>query len=81
MDSNNQNQEKSDGAILGSIIIITIIVFGGTYLLQNKLETIRQERVRYQNSANLISSEDDLNSIQTDLNNNKDIGNIDNNLQ
>ena len=75
-----QNQ-SSIGGIIGTIIIIAIIILGGLYfwgkrIEENKLkqslvsDTTSQETVTSEAAViKSVSSSDDLNSIETDLNN------------
>lgn len=80
-----QNQNKSSiGGIIGTIIIIAIIILGGLYfwgkrIEENKLKqnlvtgTVPSQPAEQSEAAVIksVSASDDLNSIQTDLNNTK----------
>ena len=76
--------QKSNGALLGSIVIIIIIIIGGIYLIKTKLNNINEENIAAEEvnaEANALSSSDELGDIETDLNNTSDIEGVDKNLQ
>ena len=76
----SQNQ-SSIGSIIGTIIIIAIIILGGLYFWGKRIEEakLKQSLVSDTTSQDMVaneaatiksvSSSDDLNSIETDLNN------------
>ena len=74
----NGVQKKSNGALVGSIIVIIILILGGIYLVKMRASQIQQPN---DTTANSLSSGDDLGNIQTDLDNNANIYSLDINLQ
>jgi hypothetical protein len=76
-----EQQKSSIGSIIGTVIIIAIIILGGLYfwgkrieeskLKQNLVSGTTTEPTSMNEAAVIksVSSSDDLNSIQTDLNN------------
>lgn len=86
MDTNLENNQvspvenpKSNGALIGSIVIIIILIIGGIYLVKSKMERVKQadnlaaEQEKIDNSANNLSGSDEINSIEVDLQNNANI--------
>jgi len=77
-------KEKSGGALIGSIIIIVILVLGGIYLIsksqmrdstlpaedQTGVDTTGAEATAGIEISPNLSTSDDLNSIEADLNSN-----------
>ncbi len=74
-------EQQGDGAIVGSIIIIAIIVIGGTYLIQNRIREMREAKLEAEQRADNLSNDDDLGNIQTDLDNNANVNDIDQEMQ
>ncbi|MFA5751177.1 MAG: hypothetical protein WCX79_02100 [Candidatus Paceibacterota bacterium] len=73
-------KEKSNGALIGTIIIILILVIGGIYLFsKNQEDTSVIEEPMIEETADLpeeeanLSESDDLESIEADLNNEMEI--------
>ncbi len=64
-------EQKSNNALIGSIIIIIILVVGGIYLYNKSIN----ERAAEQKNA----TDGGLNTLETDLNN-TDINSIDQNI-
>lgn len=61
MEPNNQIQQKSNGALVGSIIIIVILIIGGIYLWKTSLKENTMPTNSLDETANL---EADANSIE-----------------
>ena len=79
-----ESNKKADGALLGSIIIIIIIIVGGFYLIKTKVREIKQEDLAIEeliNEANTLSSSDEFENIEADLEANSDIDILDQNLE
>lgn len=83
MDRINKNMEptekKSNGALIGSIVIIIILIIGGIYIWQSKVKTTLEQKDQYPGTiseeANALNSlEQDLNDIETDID--VDVNNI-----
>ena len=76
--------QKSNGALLGSIIIIILIIIGGIYLIRTKVNNIQEENVAQEEinaEANMLSSSDEFEDIEADLEANGNIDSLDKNLQ
>ena len=76
--------QKSNGALLGSVIIIILIIIGGIYLIRTKLNNIQEENVAQEEinaEANMLSSSDEFEDIEADLEANGNIDSLDKNLQ
>jgi hypothetical protein len=60
-----QTQQKSNGALVGSVIIIVILIIGGIYFWQTKL---KDKAMPVENvGGDSVSSDDSLN-LEADLN-------------
>jgi len=86
MEINNEvPKQKSNGALIGSIIIIIILIIGGIYLAQNKIkEAKEQEKINAEQAiipANNLSISDEFGDIEKDLNNNADVNSLDQGLE
>jgi uncharacterized protein YpmB len=59
-------EKKSNGALIGSIIILAILIIGGIYVWQSKVKSAVEEK----NSQSQVSPTDeaDLNSLEQDVN-------------
>jgi len=76
--------QKSNGALLGSVIIIILIIIGGIYLIRTKVNNIQEENVAQEEinaEANMLSSSDEFEDIEADLEANGNIDSLDKNLQ
>ena len=65
-------EKKMNGAMVGLIIIIVILVLGGIYIWQSKVKalpegTLQGEVVSPEDEEELNSLENDLNSVDTDI--------------
>jgi len=65
-------EKKSNGALVGSIIIIIILIAGGIYIWQSKVQKALEEKTQMENvvpadDAELDALEQDLNSIDTNV--------------
>lgn len=79
-----ESNQKSNGALVGAIIIIILLIVGGFYLIKTKVNNIRQEDIAQQeliNQANALSSSDEFQDIEADLEANGNLDPIDQNLQ
>lgn len=86
MEINNEvPKQKSNGALIGSIIIIVILIIGGVYLAQNKIkEAKEQEKINAEQaskSADVLSTSDEVSDIEADLNKNADVNSLDKGLE
>lgn len=59
-------EKKSNGALIGSIIIIIILIIGGIYVWQSKMKSALEEKARVQNIIQMNANE--LDALQQDLN-------------
>ena len=60
-------EKKSNGALVGSIIIIIILIVGGIYIWQSKVKNaLEQKSIQSENLA--PTDEEELNSLEQDLN-------------
>ncbi|MBP9715432.1 MAG: hypothetical protein KBD52_03030 [Candidatus Pacebacteria bacterium] len=76
-------QNKTNGALIGSIIIIAILIIGGIYLLKTKaLEREKNSNVFESSTSapNTITS-DSIEDIEADLNLNADMESLDAGLE
>lgn len=78
----DQNK-KSNGALIGSIIVIIILVVGGIYVFKMNIQKAKdiQKANEQINTANVLSSSDETVDIEADLNNNANMDVLDTNLQ
>ena len=65
-------EKKMNGAMVGLIIIIVILVLGGIYIWQSKVKTLPEgtlqgEVVSPEDEEELNSLEQDLDSVNTDI--------------
>lgn len=85
MEPNNEvPKQKSNGALIGSIIIIIILIIGGIYLAQNKIKEAKENALTAEQankSADILSTSDEVNDIEADLNKNADINSLDKGLE
>ena len=73
-------EQKSNGAIIGTIIVIIILVLGGLYLAKSKVADVKEEE-KMEETANTLSTSDELSDIEADLNNNAGIDSLDQSLE
>lgn len=75
--------KKSNGALIGSIIIIVILVIGGIYVFKMNIQKAKdtQKANEQINTANVLSSSDETADIEADLNSNANMDVLDTNLQ
>jgi uncharacterized protein HemX len=64
-------QKKSQGALIGSIIIIIILIIGGIYIWQIKIKEMKAEQQRVQMQAAAINAANlnELKTLEQDINN------------
>jgi ABC-type Na+ efflux pump permease subunit len=60
-------EKKSNGALVGLIIIIIILVIGGIYIWQSKVQSALEEK-KLQSENVTPSDTDELNNLEQDLN-------------
>lgn len=60
-------EKKSNGALVGSIVIIIILIIGGIYIWQTKVQKALEEKIK---AENVVVPEDttELNTLETELN-------------
>jgi flagellar biosynthesis/type III secretory pathway M-ring protein FliF/YscJ len=59
-------EKKSDGALIGSIIIILILILGGVFVWRSKVKEMQLEKkIQEENAAKMT---EELNQIKQDLN-------------
>ncbi|MES2416317.1 MAG: hypothetical protein V4504_01300 [Patescibacteria group bacterium] len=75
--------KKSNGALIGSIIIIIILIIGGIYVFKMNIQKNKdaQEMNADMQQANNLSSSDEASDLEIDLQNNSNIDAIDKNYQ
>lgn len=76
-------QNKTHGALIGSVIIIVILIIGGIYLLKTKTLQQEEDSSVFESSTsapNTINS-DSVEDIEADLNMNADIDSLDAGLE
>ncbi|PIP68798.1 hypothetical protein CO033_01500 [Candidatus Nomurabacteria bacterium CG_4_9_14_0_2_um_filter_32_10] len=61
-------EKKSNGALLGSIIIIIILIVGGIYIWQSKVQKALEEKNKFESENVVPADENDLNALEEDLN-------------
>lgn len=78
-----EQNKKSNGALIGSIIVIIILVVGGIYVFKMNIQKAKdiQKANEQINTANVLSSSDETIDIEADLNNNANMDALDTNLQ
>lgn len=85
MEINNEvPKQKSNGALIGSIIIIIILIIGGIYLAQNRIKEAKENALlteQANKSADNLSASDEVNDIEADLNKNADTNSLDKGLE
>jgi len=71
-----ETEKKSNGALIGSIIIVVILVIGGIYVWQSKVKTTleQKQQVTPADTEELNTLEQNLNSIDTNVD--VDVNNI-----
>ena len=69
-------EKKSNGAFIGSIIIIIILIIGGIYVWQSKVQkALEQKRIEAQTVTPMDANE--LNALEQDINSTDTNVNID----
>lgn len=65
-----EQEKKSHGALIGSIIIIVLLVIGGIYVWQVKVKEMRLENERIQKQINDLNSESitEINNLEQEVN-------------
>ena len=59
-------QKKSNGALIGSIIIIIILIAGGIYIWQSKVQKVIDDKIQSENVA--PANDEGLNDLEQDIN-------------
>ena len=70
-----EQEQKSNGAIIGSIIIIVLLIIGGIYVWQAKMKEVKLEKQKQEEAINASNAE--LNQIEQELKNTDTTSNID----
>jgi len=66
-------EKKSNGALVGSIVIIIILIIGGIYIWQTKVQKALEEKIKTENTVvpedttELDALEQDLNTTDTNI--------------
>jgi len=60
-------EKKSHGALIGSIIIIIILIIGGIYVFQSRIQDMKTKEQLQIEALNELTS-DELNRLEADLN-------------
>jgi Ca2+/Na+ antiporter len=76
-------QNKTNGALIGSIIIITILIIGGIYLLKTKALEREENTNVFESSTSIenTTTSDSIEDIEADLNLNADMDSLDAGLE
>ncbi|MDQ5954505.1 MAG: hypothetical protein QG583_433 [Patescibacteria group bacterium] len=76
-------QNKTHGALIGSIIIIVILIIGGIYLLKTKALEREENTNVFESSTSVenTTTNDSIEDIEADLNLNADIESLDAGLE
>lgn len=69
-----ETEKKSNGAIVGLVVIIIILIIGGVYILQTKIKQVEEikaqnARILAENAALLLEDANALNALEQDLKN------------
>lgn len=69
----NGTEKKGNGAFVGSVIIIIILIIGGIYIWQSKIKNVletknAQQEIIPADTEELNTLEQDLNNINSDIN-------------
>ena len=62
-----EQEKKSYGALIGSIIIIIILILGGVYVWQARIKSLQIQKQMQADALKAITSQE-LNKLQEDLN-------------
>lgn len=76
-------QNKTNGALIGSIIIIVILIIGGIYLLKTKALEREENTNVFESSTSIenTTTSDSIEDIEADLNLNADMDSLDAGLE
>lgn len=75
-------QNKTNGALIGSIIIIIILIVGGIYLLKTKTLQQEEDSIRIESTTSLENNQDDsVEDIEAELELNGDMDSLDAGLE
>ncbi len=87
----NNGAQKTNGAVIGIVVIMLLIIFGGIYLAKTKMderkanEIMLEQQTREQSlqdeAANNLSESDEVTDIEADLKTNSNIDSLDVPLQ
>lgn len=61
-----ESEKKSNGALIGSVIIIIILIIGGIYIWQSKMKSTLEEKAKVQNIIQMNANE--LDALEQNLN-------------
>ena len=61
-------EKKSNGALIGSIVIIIILIAGGIYIWQSKVKSALEEKNKFESENVVPADENELNALEEDLN-------------
>lgn len=61
-----EQEKKPNGALLGSIVIIIILIIGGIYVWQSKVQQLLEQK-KLQSEAITAMDANELNALEQDL--------------
>jgi len=61
-------EKKSNGALIGSIVIIIILIAGGIYIWQSKMKSALEEKNKFEAENVVPADNNELNALEEDLN-------------
>ena len=62
-------EKKSNGALFGSIVIIIILIVGGIYVWQSKVQSaLEQKKIQADRQAEIQMQANELNALEQDIN-------------
>lgn len=67
-----ETEKKSNGALIGSIVIIIILLIGGIYVYQSKVQKALEEKLQSENNISMEATildalEQDINGVDTSV--------------
>ena len=69
MENNMEPEKKSNGALIGSIIIIIILIVGGIYIWQSKVQKALEEKnAQTETAAPTDADAEELDVLDNDIN-------------
>ena len=69
MENNMEPEKKSNGALIGSIIIIIILIVGGIYIWQSKVQkTLEEKNAQSEIAVPTDADAEELDILDNDIN-------------